>query len=88
MGVKIKVTPGLWKYTNGRRMVEVDGDTVGECLKNLVGEIPEIKGKVFDDNGKLLSLVLIGNETVGANRLDRPVTDGEVISLLTLFGGG
>ena len=36
MGVKVNLHLTLRRYTNGQEVVEVEGKTVGECLRNLV----------------------------------------------------
>ena len=45
MSIKVKISMCLQRFTNHTEVVEVNGSTVGECLKHLV--------KLFDKDGKL-----------------------------------
>ena len=74
MSVTIKVYAILGKYTDGERVIEVDGTTVGQCLTRLIQKYPTIKEALFDKNGELLDY--------------KPVKDGDNILLTMPMGGG
>ena len=53
MGIKMKIPWFLQRDTNGMKEVEVNGNTVGDCLRNLVGLFPPIERELFDQQAKL-----------------------------------
>jgi molybdopterin converting factor small subunit len=88
MAVKIVVHPFL---NNGRELeIEVDGRSVGECLKELVRLYPSIGEKMFDRNGKLRGYVeiLVNSKSTYPKELSYPVSEGDVINLIVFLSGG
>ena len=88
MSVKIKVSQVLRQFTKNRDTVEVNGGTVGECLDDLIRRFPDTKKWLFDKDGRLLALMLIKGESIHQKELDRPVTGGDELHLVLVFGGG
>ncbi len=90
MKVRMEVPAFLLHLTNGVRVAEVNGTTVGECLRDLVKRFPSAEKLLFDKNGKLLGhidLFLNGGSTF-PEELAKPVRDGDTISMLYLIIGG
>ena len=52
MGVKIDIHPSLHQFTNGQAVAEVNGNTVGQYLDDLVKQFPGIGTGLF---GKMAS---------------------------------
>ena len=48
MSVKINIHKTHRQFTNGLDIIEVDGNTVGVCLDNLVGQFPDMKKVLFN----------------------------------------
>jgi molybdopterin converting factor small subunit len=71
-------------------MIEVDGKTVGECLKNVVKRYPAMESTIFGKNGKLSNIVEIylNLQSAYPNELARPVKDGDEIHLTMMLSGG
>jgi molybdopterin converting factor small subunit len=90
MGVKVNLHLTLRKYTNGQEVVEVEGKTVGECLRNLVKTFPGIGPNIFDKKGGLNSVVEIylNLQSAYPNELVKPVKDGDEIHLTMMLAGG
>ena len=92
MSIKVRI-PGevLQTYTGGRDVVEVNGNTVGECLEDVVKQFPSKKQWLFLKRGESLFreiIVLVNGENPYPTGLDKPVKDGDEISLmLAMFGG-
>jgi molybdopterin converting factor small subunit len=76
--------------TGDRATVEVEGDRVGECLADLVGQFPGIEAKLFDQRGKLLNYVeiYVNLESSYPEELDKPVEEGDVLSITLMIAGG
>jgi molybdopterin converting factor small subunit len=77
------------RYTDGKEIVEVEGKTVGECLKDLVKKYPPLNEEIFK-NGKLNSLieVYLNGASAYPNELAKPVKNGDKISLVYMLSSG
>jgi len=77
------------RYTDGKETIEVEGKTVGECLKNLVKIYPPLDKEIFK-NGKLQSLieVYLNGASAYPNELAQPVKDGDKIGLVYMLSSG
>src|SRR5204862_121329 len=54
---KILIPTPLRQYTDKKDTLELSGSTVGELLKNLTSEHPDLRKQLFNDEGKLRSFV-------------------------------
>jgi molybdopterin converting factor small subunit len=90
MGVKVNLHVTLRQHTNGKEVVEVEGKTVGECLKNVVKRYPKVEASIFDKKGALSHLVEIylNHRSAYPNELAKPVKDGDEIHVTLLLAGG
>jgi adenylyltransferase/sulfurtransferase len=90
VSIQVKFNPFLAKYTGGQRSTEVNGGTVGECLKDIVSQFPNTGKALFDETGKLRPqfTILANGELIYAKELDKPISDGGKITIISMFGGG
>ena len=90
MGVRINILPYVRHLTNGQTLVEVKGNTVGECLDNLTKQFPGIEAVLFDDSGELLNYidVYINGESAYPENLTRLVKEGDELYILPVIDGG
>ena len=96
MSIKVHLYLGLSRLTNTVDIVdiiEVNGNTVGQCLDFLVRDFPNSKKGIFDENGRLLDRIdiWVNNMPAYHEGLDRPVKDEDEIYLFAsklLVGGG
>ena len=89
MSVKIHIHTTHRQITNGLEVVEVEGKTVGECLRDLVNKYPPLEKEIFK-SGKLNSLVevYLNGESAYPNELIKPVKDGDKINLVYMLSSG
>lgn len=90
MSVKVNLHLTLRQYTGGQETIEVEGKTIGECLKYLVKKYPAMESSVFAKNGKLSNVVEIylNLQSAYPNELLRPVKDGDEIHVTMMLAGG
>ena len=71
-------------------MVDVEGATVGECLRHLVGRYPGMEKALFDARGNLLNVVevYLNMESAFPDELAKRVADGDDIHLTLMIAGG
>jgi molybdopterin converting factor small subunit len=90
MGVKVIIAETFKSATGGIETVEVEGETVGQCLEEVVRKFPGLQKLWFREKGKLASylLILLNGENIRENKLTRAVKDGDEICPLLIIGGG
>jgi molybdopterin synthase sulfur carrier subunit len=90
MSVRLRIPWFLQNSTGGAKTVEVNGATVGDCLKELVGRFPGAGEEIFDTEGKLSPFtdIHLGGRSIRREGLTRPVRDGDELSILLIIGGG
>lgn len=90
MSVKVNLHKTHRQYTNGQEIVEVNGKNVGECLKDLVKQYPDLKNDIFDKKGRLLSVleIYLNGASAYPDELAKEVKDGDEIHLLVMLAGG
>lgn len=90
MSVKIKLPQFLQHLAGDQKVVEVNGKTVGECLKGLISQYPMLKEKLFDDNGKLLKPidVYVNGKSAYPEELAKKVNDGDELYIMLVIAGG
>ena len=78
------------QYAGGKEIVDVSGNTVGECLRDLVSQYPELEKEIFDKKGNLLSVleIYLNGASAYPDELKKVVKDGDEIHLLTMLAGG
>ena len=89
MTIKISLHTTHRQYTDGKEIIEVEGTTVGECLKDLVKKYPPLDKEIFK-KGTLNSLIEIYIDGASAypNEMARTVKDGDKIDLVYMLTGG
>jgi molybdopterin converting factor small subunit len=88
MSVEMSVDPRFWDKNGSYVKVSVFGNTVRDCLKQLVEQEPVLREKLFNNEGDLNPAVLVfqNDKTVFPYNLATSVTDGDEVKVI--FGGG
>lgn len=90
MSIHINIHRTHRQFTQGRDRIEVQGDSVGECLDALVDQYPGIADVLFYTSGGLRNHVEIylNADSAYPDELKRRVSDGDEISITVLLAGG
>jgi len=90
MAVRIHVHTTHRQFTNGQEVVEVEGKTVGECLKQLIARFPAMEKALFAKKDQLRNVVeiYVNHASAYPNELAKPVQDGDEIHLVVMLAGG
>jgi molybdopterin synthase sulfur carrier subunit len=91
MAVEVRVPPLVQKLTGGARTLNASGSTVNELLADLERQYPGFSNEIRDASGQMHRFVniYVNDEDVRfLNRLDTPVKDGDVVSILPAMAGG
>ncbi len=84
MTAKIRIPHSLQEFADGQAVVELDGDTVGQCLDGLVRRFPAIGTRLFNSEAELFDYVdiYINLESTYPEGLARPVKDGDELDIV------
>ena len=90
MSVKVHIHTTHRQFTNGSEVVTLEGNTVGECLSQLIKQFPGMEKALFAKKDKLLNNVEIylNQSSAYPNELVKPVKDGDEIHLVIMLAGG
>lgn len=91
MSRKVRIAAVLQEYINIPDVIEVSGNTVGECLHDLIRQYPEARNWLLGQNSLLPILVSINDEdTIALNRdgLDRALDVDDELQIFAVFEGG
>ncbi len=87
----VKVPPVLRQHTSGATEVAVEGATVGEVLRGLVGEYPDTGEQLFAEDGELNRFVnvYLNDEDVRVlDGLETGVSGSDTVMILPAMAGG
>lgn len=91
MNFRIKIGPLLQDNTGLPEVIEVSGETVGDCLENLIRRYPESKHWLYDEDNLIKVLLTINNvETIPLNKegLGRRLNTGDELQIFAVVSGG
>ena len=90
MSVKINIHPTLTHLTGGQQKVEVRGNTVGQCLDDLISRFPAIESWLFAKKDKLQKTVeiYVNAKSSYPEELAMPVKDGDELQVVMIIIGG
>jgi MoaD family protein len=87
---KVHLYTNLKRHTGNQSILEIEGDTVGECLDSLVQRFPALKAELFDKDGGLSPQTFVSINFTSANpeKLDRPLNEGDQLYIVKIVAGG
>lgn len=91
MANKILIPTPLRVYAGKQEIVQAEGKTVGELLKNLTSEYSELHKHLYNEDGRLRRFVNVYVNDDDIRYLDKeatPIKDGDTISIVPSVAGG
>ncbi len=91
MPIKVLIPTPLRPYADKQAAVEVSAKTVGEALAALVGQYPDLRKHLFNEDGKLRSFVnvYLNDEDVRYLQKDAtPANESDTITIVPSVAGG
>ena len=86
--IQIYLPPSLQPQVDNKKQIEICGQTIGECLQNLVGQYHSLEKEIFDQRRRVqkgLSLYLNGENIAD---FSIPVKDGDKLYIVNILVGG
>ncbi len=90
MSINLSIHRTHRQFTDGLDSVEVEGNSVGNCLDDLIRQFPDMGNALFDKKGKLLNAIeiYINLKSAYPDELVKPVKDGDDIHITLMLAGG
>jgi molybdopterin converting factor small subunit len=91
MAVNLMIPAALRSFVAGQDQVPLEGRTVGELLKALAAEYPDLAPHLFDEAGSLRSYVNVfvdGLNVKNRQGLDTTVAESQSVMLVPAIAGG
>ena len=91
MGVRVVIPTPLRRFTGGVERLEIEGSTVGECLKRLDNRFPGIYAQIVDESGELRRFVILflnGEDVRFLKGLETPTREGDELRIVPAVAGG
>lgn len=92
MGVNIRIPTPLRKFTDDQSVVAIESaQTVGAALGELAQRYPELKERVFKEDGSVRRFVNVfaNDEDIRfLEQLDTELAEGDEISIVPAIAGG
>jgi len=83
----VRLRAPLSELAGGKRELELDGSTVGDVLKALEREHPDVRGWILDERGLIREHInVFVNKDYG--REDTAVAPGDTLHVLPAISGG
>jgi MoaD family protein len=91
MTVEVRVTAALRTLLGGDRAVQGQGETVGQVLTDLEHRFPGFETQVLTEDGgiqRFVNIYLNDEDVRFLQKLDTPLHEGDVLSILPAMAGG
>lgn len=90
MSVTVNIHKTHRRYTDGKEIITVEGNTIGECLDDLIRQFPDMKKTLFDQEGRLSNLleIYLNLESAYPDELLKPTKEGDEIHITVMLAGG
>jgi molybdopterin synthase sulfur carrier subunit len=87
---KVHLYTNLQRHTNNQSILEIEGQTVGECLEDLVRRYPALKAELFDQEGKLSALTYVSINLASPNpeKLEASLKEDDQLYIVKIVAGG
>lgn len=88
---KVNLTATLRQFAGQQSVIELDGLTVNELIRQLIARFPALESHLLDDTGKLHSHVnlFVDHQSIrDAAGIETPVGPGQTLLIHTALSGG
>jgi len=88
---KVRINPLLQEQAVLPPVIEVHGETVGECLNDVVRQFPRSRSWLFDHDSLMRVIISINNVnivTLDNEGLNKGIDAGDEIVIFALVSGG
>jgi len=86
----VNLSPLISHTSGGEGIIDVTGNTIGECLDRINSRFPGVTEKILNEEGEVKSyiIILLNGKNTYPEELSMPVKNGDEISITFLIDGG
>jgi hypothetical protein len=90
VSIQLFIDDSVFDCKEARRVIEVNGNTIGECLNQILKKQPSLTKLIFDENGAMPTNILfkVNAYYLFSNYLATPIKDGDQIEISKFAGSG
>lgn len=90
MSIDVEISSIFARYANNQVKLKAEGKTVGDILRDISRQYPELKKIILDKNGNLDQSfdVFVNGESVYPHTMTRRVKEGDKLNIVMLIHGG
>jgi molybdopterin synthase sulfur carrier subunit len=91
MGITVRIQGSLSNLTGGKKEIVCEAKDVAECLNQLETQFPGLKGKICNEQGKMLGALNVyvnGDNIRYLQGIDTPLKHGDEITIIQAIAGG
>lgn len=91
MSIEVRIPPLVQKVTDGQKTLQANGSTINELLEDLDRRFPGFSRELRDESGQLhrfVNIYLNDEDVRFLGKLEAPVKEGDVVSILPAMAGG
>ena len=90
MSIEIQLSTMFFRYADNNTSVEVNGNTIGECIHDLVRQHPKLAKVLLNKDGNLYNTyeVFLNGKSAYPNEMAKPVKDGDNLNIMPIIHGG
>ena len=90
MSIELQISSVFARYANNQTMINVNGNTVGECLEDFFSQFPDLKKIFLDKDGKLMRAydIYVNGASAYPKEMTKPVKDGDKLHIIPVIYGG
>jgi molybdopterin converting factor small subunit len=90
MSARIVIPTFLRQFTSNGKEFYATGNTVGECLNDLIKHYPKMKSLLLDENGRLRTNIdiFVNGQSTYPEELNKPVHEGDEFHIAYVMVGG
>jgi molybdopterin converting factor small subunit len=88
--MRFRFSGALMRFVEFQREQEFPGTTIAEALDAAVAKYPPLRNVLFSASGTLRPThrLFLNGDQVMNDELQRPISDGDVVEVLTALAGG
>ena len=90
MSIELQISSVFARYADNKTVLTVSGNTVGECLEDLVNQYPELRKVFLDKDGNILHSydVYLNGKSAYPKEMPKLVKDGDKLHIIPVIYGG
>lgn len=86
--MKVRIPTPLHSYTSNRHVVDAEGATVADLLRDLDAQFPGIRFRMVDEQGRLRQHMKIFLNQDSIRELDTVIEPGDEVTIMQALSGG